>query len=170
MYEAKQCTVCGDSYGRKGYGLGQWNRSTTCSRACASAKGRAIREWASLEQRFAEKVDVAQGLGPNGDCHEWTGHRIKWGYGSFRVGNSVKKAHRVAYEIHVAPIPHGMLVLHSCDNPACCNPNHLSLGTHIQNMAQMIERGRKRNRGEGLLPRVDCSQDPRAMPVAGAFV
>jgi hypothetical protein len=164
----KTCTVCGRRYSRrKGYGFKQWAASTTCSRACSMTKGRTNREWKSLAERFAEKVDISPGQGPNGDCHEWQGHRIKWGYGSFKVGTSVKKAHRVAYEIANGPVPDGMMVKHSCDNPPCCNPVHLSIGTHIGNMAEMIERGRKRNRGDGRLPRIDGSNDPTAMPIPG---
>ncbi|MEC5289398.1 MULTISPECIES: HNH endonuclease signature motif containing protein [unclassified Aurantimonas] len=164
----KTCTVCGKTYTRsKGYGFKQWAASTTCSRYCSMAKGRANREWKPLAERFAEKVDTSPGQGPDGVCHEWQGHKIKWGYGSFKVGDGVKKAHRIAYELAHGPVPTGMLVKHSCDNPPCCNPAHLSLGTHTGNMAEMIKRGRKRNRGDGRLPRIDGSDDRLAMPVPG---
>lgn len=164
----KTCTVCGRQYFRKkGTGFKRWAASTTCSRNCSVAVGQKNRKWPSLEERFEAKVDRTPGQGPDGDCHEWQGHRIKWGYGSFKLGRAVKKAHRVAYELAHGPIPSGMLVKHSCDNPPCCNPAHLSLGTQIGNMAEMLERGRKRNRGDGRLPRIDGSDDPWAMPVPG---
>lgn len=51
-------------------------------------------------------------------------------------------AHRVAYEIARGPIPEGMLVRHSCDNPTCCNPDHLLIGTHKENTGDAIERNR----------------------------
>ncbi|MFB9187253.1 HNH endonuclease signature motif containing protein [Dactylosporangium sucinum] len=55
-------------------------------------------------------------------------------------------AHRVAWEVaNGQPIPDGLQVLHSCDNPPCCNPAHLSIGTQAENMQQMVARGRGRN-------------------------
>jgi len=163
----KTCTVCGVGYTRKkGYAFKYWNSSTTCSRSCASQIGRRNRVWPSLADRFAEKVDRAPGQGPYGDCHEWRGHRIKWGYGGFKVGRQVRKAHRVAYELANGPIPEGALVLHSCDNPPCCNPAHLSLGSQVGNMADKRARGRNVKRGEEKLPRVD-PDDPDSMPIPG---
>ena len=50
-------------------------------------------------------------------------------------------AHRLAYMLAVGPVD-GWQVLHTCDNPKCCNPAHLELGTHAENMRQMRERGR----------------------------
>jgi hypothetical protein len=74
-------------------------------------------------------------------CWLWSGGKNGDGYGSFHA-NGNKKAHQVAYELYVGEIPKGMLVLHKCDNPACVNPDHLSLGTHQQNMADMKAKGR----------------------------
>ena len=64
--------------------------------------------------------------------------------GSYKLGKRIaRRLHRVVWEAHNAePIPEGMLVRHTCDNPACCNPQHLLLGTPKQNTADMIERGR----------------------------
>ena len=93
----------------------------------------------AVEDRFWEKVDKS------GDCWEWTGCRHKQGYGRFHVktGEPPVFAHRLSYEMANGPIPDGMHVLHSCDNPSCVNPAHLSLGTHRQNMSESAERGRK---------------------------
>lgn len=162
----KSCTICGKQYTRrKGYGFRQWATSTTCSRNCSVAIVNANRVWPTQKERFEAKVDRSLGQGPEGTCHEWKGHRIKWGYGSFKVGTAVKKAHRVAYELYCGEVPSDQMVLHSCDNPPCCNPNHLSLGDQAKNMQEKRLRGRNRNRGENKLPRVD--DDPDGMPIPG---
>lgn len=79
--------------------------------------------------RYHAKVDKR---GPN-DCWEWTAARFDKGYGAFRLGPKQLKAHRFGYELLVGPIPHGLYVLHTCDNPPCQNPRHWFLGTHKDN-------------------------------------
>lgn len=78
----------------------------------------------------------------NGECMEWAGSRNEHGYGGMRVDGVAIKAHRYAYELANGPIPDGMDVLHSCDNPPCCNPEHLSLGDAKKNAQEMVGRGR----------------------------
>lgn len=164
--EVKICGFCSVEYTNKtAFSKRQWDASTTCSRQCSMAIGRRNRVWPSLQERFEKKVSKEPGQGPEGTCHEWQGHRIKWGYGSFRVGRDIKKAHRVAYEIHCGEVPPDQMVLHSCDNPPCCNPDHLSLGDQVKNMQEKRARGRNRNRGESKLPRVN--DDPEGMPIPG---
>ena len=81
-------------------------------------------------------------LTPNGECMEWTGTRNERGYGGLRVDGRLVKAHRFAYELTCGPIPDGLDVLHSCDNPPCCNPAHLSVGDAVRNADEMVSRGR----------------------------
>lgn len=85
-----------------------------------------------------------------GGCWEWQGPRFRTGarYGmtNVRARHGVPVgAHRVAYVIAHGPVPAGMCVLHECDNPTCCNPAHLSLGTHRRNMQDCASRGRHHN-------------------------
>jgi len=97
---------------------------------------------ASLEQRFWKKIQKTD------YCWTWIGTRKPNQYGAIQSGSRVSKtllAHRVSYEIHKGKIPVGMVVMHSCDNPSCVNPEHLSLGTHKENTADMIAKGRKVN-------------------------
>jgi hypothetical protein len=74
-------------------------------------------------------------------CWEWLLSKDDYGYGRFLQ----LKAHRVSYCIHnnLSEIPDGYEVCHSCDNPACVRPDHLWLGTHSDNMQDMIAKGRR---------------------------
>ena len=76
---------------------------------------------------------------PDG-CWEWQRCRTR-GYGDAQVGAKHMRAHRVAWSIFNGPIPHGMCVLHRCDNPPCCNPKHLFVGTQADNMRDMNAKG-----------------------------
>jgi hypothetical protein len=81
-------------------------------------------------------------------CWEWIGQRWKSGYGYLRPNRKIVSAHRYIYEELVGPIPDGLDLLHSCDNPGCVNPDHLRPGTHSENMKEAYRKGRKSQRGE----------------------
>lgn len=82
-------------------------------------------------------------LGSN-ECWVWQGRTNETGYGQFEWEGKAVRAHRLAYELVRGEIPDSMVVMHVCDNPACCNPAHLKLGTQADNMHDMIEKGRGR--------------------------
>lgn len=92
----------------------------------------------STVDRFLSKVRRTE------TCWLWQGFRDKDGYGSFGIGRKMPslRAHRVSYWLFIGPIPPGAHILHSCDNPPCVNPKHLRAGTHLENVRDMVEKGR----------------------------
>jgi hypothetical protein len=99
-----------------------------------------------IEQRFWRHVDIRG----EDECWRWIGGRNQDGYGAFGIWvdeNTSKtfRAHRIAYELTKGPIPEGLFVCHTCDNPPCCNPRHLFLGTNSDNLVDMHRKGRARH-------------------------
>lgn len=76
-------------------------------------------------------------------CWPWRGSRHPSGYGSFAYAKGKHLAHRMAYHLAKGVDPGALKVCHTCDNPPCCNPAHLFLGTHADNMQDMIAKGRR---------------------------
>lgn len=95
-------------------------------------------EFIDFSDRFWSNVNISD----NDVCWEWGLSRRKNGYGQVSYGSRNATTHRVAYELSIGEIPKGMVVMHSCDNRACCNPNHLSVGTQRDNIIDMISKGR----------------------------
>ncbi len=91
-----------------------------------------------VKQRFLEKVKEME-FG----CHEWQAGQARGGYGKFTVWPKTTTAHRIAYELFVAPIPKGKSVLHRCDNRLCVNPAHLFIGNAIDNIRDMDAKQRR---------------------------
>jgi len=87
------------------------------------------------------KKDFTDKLAPNGTCLEWTGC-LNYGYGRTRAWGKAWRAHRLALELEGVDTT-GHMVLHSCDNRKCCNPKHLRLGTHQENMDDRNSRDRQ---------------------------
>lgn len=73
-------------------------------------------------------------------CWNWRGTTNNKGYGQFTVNKRSYLAHRLAFELAYHPIPENTVVRHYCDNPSCCRPDHLELGTHQDNSNDYWER------------------------------
>ena len=76
-------------------------------------------------------------------CWLWQGTTNSYGYGIFLLqGEKSVRAHRYSYELHKGEIQEGMVVMHSCDNPLCVNPDHLSIGTRLDNNRDAVKKCR----------------------------
>jgi len=105
----------------------------------------------SLVERIMEKVSFQ-----SSGCWMWTGAKSggdgseRYKYGYINIDGSVKRVHRVLYEITTGECLDGLALLHRCDTPLCINPAHLTPGTHQDNMDDMNHKGRAKHAvGEG---------------------
>lgn len=107
----------------------------------SATKRRVVR--GSIAEKFAQRM---AGVTPNSaGCLEWPAARNDRGYGQIwdDTTKRITYAHRVSWEVtNGRPIPDGLYILHSCDNPPCCNPDHLRTGTPLENSRDAVERDR----------------------------
>jgi hypothetical protein len=115
-----------------------------CSRSCGVTAAHEANRGTGTpwQERFWLHVPEDRSHG----CWEWRGTRRAGGYGRLMTTKpGTMAAHRASWIIHNGPIPHGMVICHRCDNPPCVNPAHLFLGTQIDNIADMVSKGRQRS-------------------------
>lgn len=105
--------------------------------------------------RFWEKVEIRSPL----LCWEWKAAILQsGGYGAFRLKGETKRAHRVAYFLSKGDLDPALELLHKCNNPRCCNPNHLVQGTHAANLLQAGQEG-KMTRYSGTNSKIQFNQE-----------
>lgn len=146
MKAANNCTccVCGKEFHKKPRDIAR-GRGQYCSLPChmsgrvsknAEARLQETREDIAL--RFWAKVEKGDG------CWLWVGSKQSGGYGSFTNNQVSQIASRAAYQLIHGDIPSDLQVCHRCDNPPCCNPAHLFLGTNKENAQDAAKKGRMR--------------------------
>jgi hypothetical protein len=91
----------------------------------------------AVKERFWERFSFR----PNGECWEWPGRRDAKGYGVFWAAKCNWRSHRIALFFKTGEMPSHLMALHACDNPPCCNPEHLRWGTHQENQQDKVDRG-----------------------------
>lgn len=143
--KSKRCKQCGKMFmPRYRVTRAYWQRRRYCSVTCrclAQPPPKRKGPVRPVRERFLEKIKE----GGRDECWPWTGARDAFGYGlMFRTKKprSWWRGHRLAYELFVGKIPNGLHVLHHCDNPPCCNPEHLWLGTPADNAGDKEQKGR----------------------------
>lgn len=147
----KTCSVpgCRRRHMAKGFCQGHYHRHKAGRDLLAPIVKR-VHGSAPKRMRANVKIDKQTG------CHLWMGHRDPGGYGRITVQRVRHLTHRLAWELKHGPIPEGMIVMHVCDNPRCCNPEHLKLGTRGDNNRDRHKKGR----GKGARAR-DLEEHPQ---------
>lgn len=116
------CAGCGKTF----RAMGELGRHAQRDKSCTPT----MRFWGKIEKHGQH------------DCWLWRGAVTSQGYGCTQWGRKMVAAHKVAFMLTKGDVPSGMELMHSCDTPVCCNPEHLSLGTRKLNALDKIRKGR----------------------------
>lgn len=132
----RTCVIC-DQHLPERFPSGSASTAQTCSKPCTTALRAS--HYKTKHPTFWSWVAI----GDADQCWEWAGGRQARGYGQTKFMGKFTGAHRVAWILTNGPIAAGLVVRHICNNPPCCNPQHLMIGTQADNMADCIRAKRK---------------------------
>jgi hypothetical protein len=150
-----KCLVCGTEFHPSRSAVGRDfqlipGTGIYCSVKCSGIGRRGPRK--TTEERFWAKVNkdgpIPEHCPELGPCWVWTRAKDARGYGKIGIPRGLvgkyttATTHRLSYEWEFDPIPDGLIILHRCDNPPCCRPSHLRLGTQSDNAKDTIAKGR----------------------------
>lgn len=141
LVELEQGEVGGDALGLLGGVADRCGRATTKRPATLLRPGlRSTSKGIDMDEktlaRFEAKIQRSDG------CHEWLAAKDQDGYGIFQLNRRARRAHHIAYALAKGISPDGLYLLHSCDNPSCVNPDHLTQGDTRGNTADRHAKGR----------------------------
>ncbi len=133
------CVHCGVTFARAyQISAARAAKPQYCSKRCFSL-ALSRRASANLRERFNKLVDKSSA----DDCWSWRGRLDPSGYGRFDMNGKPHLAHRIAYFLNRPNDDQSLVVCHACDNPSCCNPQHLWLGTQADNISDMDRKNRR---------------------------
>lgn len=139
MYHGRDCQECRTKYLKI-------KRQERNRKICPSCK----KEHNKNTNECSDKCKILNRHKKVNGCWEWQGKLSSEGYGSFQeIIDGIKteiSTHRRSYELFKGKIPEGMQICHTCDNPSCCNPEHLWAGTPSENTQDMLKKNRGRHR------------------------
>src|SRR3989337_1119363 len=131
------CSICNKTF--MGYDFR--NNKHCCSRACYYTY-----RSGDLRERFESYIMPEPNTGCWLWCGAWKDQKHGKIYGTITIHCHSVRAHRVAWELYVGPVPKGLKVLHKCDVQPCVNPSHLFLGTQKDNVSDCYKKGRRRTK------------------------
>jgi len=143
-YGHGQCLRCGVPF------IAKRMNQQYCARSCSNNRPRQQSGPTprSVADRFSARIDECGPVPPHqphlGPCWVWLGYKNPKGYGQINLGRprKLRLVHCLSWELAYGPLPVGLCVLHHCDTPACVRPDHLFLGTRVDNNADMRAKGR----------------------------
>jgi hypothetical protein len=138
---SKICPCCGKRFfkgNRYTSNYYNWSKLIYCSKRCGAYKV-PIKEY---KQQKLQKI-LLRTITTKSGCMEYQGNIDQYGYGKISVFNKTKHTHRHVWELLNGELDNIIHVLHKCDNRKCVNPDHLFLGTNLDNMRDCINKGRR---------------------------